>query len=294
MAATAVLVVLLTAGLCSMVAGTLVDGATRLAGAAMGRARDAAKGARLLLSAALRAGQQAVKEAVAPDTPCYEPLGCFSMAAPWWSLSRLVPAPQSPEQVRTRFYLYTRTQPRRYEIQTRPDVTVEKPYYNSNRKTVVITHGYMSGGNERWLENMKTALLHKVDANVIIVDWGNAATKLNYFQVAANGRVVAAEIARVCKYLMTNLSMSPSSFHMIGHSLGAHIMSYVSSYEIKIGRITGLDPAGTLFEGNSSELHLDSSDAAFVDIIHTDARPLIPNLGLGIIKPYGNIVSRFK
>ena len=35
--------------------------------------------------------------------------------------------------------------------------------------------------------------------------------------------------------------------------------------------MTGLDPAGPAFDGNPKEKRLDKSDAAFVDIIHTNA-----------------------
>ena len=38
---------------------------------------------------------------------------------------------------------------------------------------------------------------------------------------------------------------------------------------------TGLDPAGPLFESYSEDVKLDPSDAKFVDVIHTDAVPLI-------------------
>lgn len=42
---------------------------------------------------------------------------------------------------------------------------------------------------------------------------------------------------------------------------------------------SGLDPAEPCFQGLPEEVRLDPSDAMFVDVIHTDSNPMIPNLG---------------
>lgn len=43
--------------------------------------------------------------------------------------------------------------------------------------------------------------------------------------------------------------------------------------------LSGLDPAQPYFQGTPIEVRLDKSDADFVDVIHTDSAPTIPNLG---------------
>lgn len=43
--------------------------------------------------------------------------------------------------------------------------------------------------------------------------------------------------------------------------------------------LLGLDPVEASFQGTPEEVRLDPSDADFVDVIHTDAAPLIPFLG---------------
>lgn len=55
------------------------------------------------------------------------------------------------------------------------------------------------------------------------------------------------------------------------------------SLGVKIGRITGLDPASRLFEGQPNEVRLDASDADFVDVLHTNAG------GFGIATPSGHV-----
>ena len=71
-------------------------------------------------------------------------------------------------------------------------------------------------------------------------------------------------------------------FHIIGHSLGAHIAGYAGEKLIsmsretgKLGRITALDPAQPLFQNTPEFVRLDPGDAEFVDVIHTDAKSIL-------------------
>ena len=70
--------------------------------------------------------------------------------------------------------------------------------------------------------------------------------------------------------------------HIIGHSLGGHIAGYAGEKfsRPKLGHITALDPAGPNFEGMPSTVRLDRGDAALVDAIHTNGKPLY-RLGYG-------------
>uniref|UniRef100_A0A8I3Q8D7 Triacylglycerol lipase n=1 Tax=Canis lupus familiaris TaxID=9615 RepID=A0A8I3Q8D7_CANLF len=90
----------------------------------------------------------------------------------------------------------------------------------------------------------------------------------------------------MCK---ANYSYSPSQVQLIGHSLGAHVAGEAGSRTPGLGRITGLDPVEASFQGTPEEVRLDPTDADFVDVIHTDAAPLIPFLGFGMSQKVGHL-----
>ena len=74
--------------------------------------------------------------------------------------------------------------------------------------------------------------------NVIVVDWGHGAT-LPYDQATANTRVVGAQIAQLIQTIMNVTRAPASSFHIVGHSLGAHVAGYAGERVPHLGRITG-------------------------------------------------------
>ncbi len=96
--------------------------------------------------------------------------------------------------------------------------------------------------------------------NVICLDWGKLSTPnrviqrpfsfLFYGKAVLNVPTVGIQVARFMHFLIkSKVAPSPSSFHLIGHSLGAHVMG-CAGYAIRrmtgmdVGRISGLDPAG--------------------------------------------------
>ncbi|KAH3698226.1 hypothetical protein DPMN_085745 [Dreissena polymorpha] len=135
---------------------------------------------------------------------------------------------------------------------------------------------------------MAQAIIKREDANVFAVDWSKGAHNINYNQAAANTRVVGALIAQFITQLRTTAQAQYGDFHLIGHSLGAHISGYAGERISGIGRITGLDPAGPQFEKKDPKVRLDPTDALFVDAIHTDGDSLI-QLGFGLEQPVGHV-----
>lgn len=51
---------------------------------------------------------------------------------------------------------------KRYYVKTWPHIDMKHSYYNGSKETVFIIHGFMSTGNDTWMEDMKNAYLNNV------------------------------------------------------------------------------------------------------------------------------------
>lgn len=225
---------------------------------------------------------------------CYGDLGCFENGAAFISMGRPINiAPQSPSEINTRFMLYTRQNQANGSLEflnANNFASLKNSYFSSARPTKVVVHGFLQTGFVSWMGEMKDELLKYGNYNVILVDWGDGSG-FPYTQATANTRVVGAEIAKLIKTLQTQMHARPEDFHLIGHSLGAHICGYAGERTPNLSRISGLDPAGPYFENTDPIVRLDPTDAAFVDVMHTDAENLIhlPHFGLGTSQACGHV-----
>ncbi|NXK54293.1 LIPR3 protein, partial [Chauna torquata] len=116
------------------------------------------------------------------------------------------------------------------------------------------------------------------DVNCILTDWRGGSSSL-YTEAVNNVRIVGAELVYLVNLLEKDYGYSPANIHFIGHSLGAHAAGEAGRQKPGIGRITGLDPAGPLFQYTPPMVRLDPSDAKFVDVIHTHAGHLFFDFG---------------
>ncbi|XP_077970899.1 inactive pancreatic lipase-related protein 1-like [Styela clava] len=224
------------------------------------------------------------------DEVCYQPLGCFTNDFPYTSPRRPVPhLPWSPEEIGTEFRLFTRYNQFGYHLLSYSDAqTIVESTFSPFRKTKFIVHGFTSQGAASWVLELKNAILGVDNANVIIVDWSKGADPNKiYGQAATNTRVVGAQIAHLINVIKDNTGALASDFHVIGHSLGAHVAGYAGRELFNLGRITGLDPADPYFQGTPIIVRLDPTDARYVDVIHTDGDPFL-SMGWGMIDPVGH------
>ena len=179
--------------------------------------------------------------------------------------------------------------------------------FNSNKPFKLMTHGFSSkvtGGKTAFVNAWMQAYTQEV--NVILVNWPDLAfigqvedwDNLAYDSAARNSIDVGEYLGQCLGALSSQGGIPGSSFHLAGHSLGAHLIgkagrTFKEVTGQPLARLTGCDPAGPRFIDGPlldaiPELHenrISPESAAFVDIIHTDAslEPaavwIIPRLG---------------
>ncbi|XP_046317447.1 hepatic triacylglycerol lipase isoform X1 [Marmota monax] len=206
--------------------------------------------------------------------------------------SRAVETKKSLQETETRFLLFKDETNKGCQIRLNHPDTLRECGFNSSLPLVVIIHGWsVDGMLESWVWQMAAALKSRTaqPVNVGLADWITLAYH-HYTIAVRNTRIVGQEVAAFLRWLEVTAQFSRSNVHLIGYSLGAHVSGFAGSYiggKHKIGRITGLDAAGPLFEGTSPSDHLSPDDANFVDAIHTFTQEHM-GLSVGIKQPVGH------
>uniref|UniRef100_A0A3B4AKN9 triacylglycerol lipase n=1 Tax=Periophthalmus magnuspinnatus TaxID=409849 RepID=A0A3B4AKN9_9GOBI len=175
-------------------------------------------------------------------------------------------------------------------LQTGKKECLEECGFNATAKSIFIIHGWtMSGMFESWMHKLVSAVMQReTEANVVVVDWISMAQQL-YPDAVNHTRLVGRSIADMLDWLQDETQLPLKNVHLIGYSLGAHVAGYAGTFvQGTIGRITGLDPAGPMFEGADEHKRLSSDDADFVDVLHTYTRGAL-GVSIGIQEPIGDI-----
>lgn len=145
--------------------------------------------------------------------------------------------------------------------------------FDITKQTKIIIHGYKDNAQSSVPLNLAKAYHEKKMFNVLLVDSEEMMNK-NYLLSVHNSRLIGKRLANLLANL-EDFGAFASDFHLLGISLGAHIAGWTGKYfqrykKTKLGRITGLDPAGPCFSSAYPEQRLDKTDAEYVDIIHTN------------------------
>lgn len=220
---------------------------------------------------------------------CFEKIGCIYRNGPMKHLRT------APRNFTSRFFSYTEEDPIEGKEIFADDETSFSTI-DSDRKLVIISHGFGSSIQAESMQRIKNSLLYYgIDriGTVIMVDWKIGAASPDYLKACASTEVAGRQIAYLLERLRIANYTRPENVYLIGYSLGAHVSGFAgkytqSEYGWKIGRITGLDSAAPLFEGYSGT-YLTRTDADFVDAIHTSAGYRFLLGDLGFITPYAHV-----
>lgn len=216
---------------------------------------------------------------------CDTRIGCFNDQMPFSKM----PLPDCPGKINVQFTLFNMKNYRYTGRYMNRDIL--PTFWNKERKTVFLVHGYLQSGSATWIQSLKNAFLNKKfdkkeSWNVVIVDWSGGARKTWYPSAASNVRTVGAEIALVIRNMIQH---RPEHYiYCVGHSLGAHVCGHAGMLT-RVDRITGLDPAGPWFENEDRSIGLNPEAASYVDVIHTHGLAhMTAVFNLGTLKPMGH------
>ncbi|XP_055916671.1 phospholipase A1 VesT1.02-like [Eupeodes corollae] len=188
------------------------------------------------------------------------------------------------KEAKVMFYLYTQESPDEPEEIFIDDIeSLENSNFNSAHETRIIIHGYLNTYKSDVNVVIREAFLSTGEYNVICVDWSDKADRYNYLSATRAVKEIGKRVAKFIEFLRDEGQMESKDLKVIGHSLGAHVAGHAGKWieGEQIHTIIGLDTAFPLFKYKDCDERLCSTDAIYVESIHTNGRLL------GFIQPIG-------
>ncbi|XP_001607221.2 phospholipase A1 [Nasonia vitripennis] len=166
-------------------------------------------------------------------------------------------------------YLYTPGNPKRRLDPNHVSDWLRQDY-EPTKENIILIHGYAGGEDALPMAVLRDAYIRNGSYNVFLVDWGALCAAPCYPAAVSNMRPVARCLANSLTALR-NHGLPIGRTSCVGHSLGAHVCGIMANYLLfRMSRIVALDPARPLIRPGLVN-RLDSGDADFVEVIHTNA-----------------------
>ncbi|GLH00075.1 Vitellogenin-1 [Gryllus bimaculatus] len=174
--------------------------------------------------------------------------------------------------------------------------SLRSSYFDASKPTYFLVHGWLSSELSTTVTNLRDAYLSVGDYNVVAVDWSSWASSSTYWWSKISVPAVGELLGQLA-IMMTREGAKARDMHLVGHSLGAHVVGAAGSILARHDRgaritglyrkdrfqgafstcltamffyVLGLDPALPGFQYYEyAEGRLDETDGEFVQVIHT-------------------------
>ncbi|CAO1342054.1 unnamed protein product [Diamesa hyperborea] len=180
------------------------------------------------------------------------------------------------------FILYTRSNRNGVRIRMNAN-EIRASTYNRAHPTRFLIHGWDNDQTATVNVQGIEAYLRRGNFNVIVVDWGVGAITINYISARNRVNSVGPFVASFIDFMDLNGFINFNILNLVGHSLGGHAVG-IAAKRLTRGvaeAVFSLDPAGPLFSINSPDTRVASTDANYVEVIHTNGGVL------GFLEPLG-------
>ena len=161
--------------------------------------------------------------------------------------------------------------------------------FNNNRNTVFYHYGFSQTENTDNVREVINAYVGANTFNFIFFFYDNLTTN-TVANARAIGDALASAYIRLC-----DAGVPAARLHLVGFSLGAQIQAIASrnvqtrtNRRLVVGRLTGVDPGQIQATLIPLIGRLSSSDAAFVDSIHTEGVGFGDHLSVGHVSYWVN------
>ncbi|BFF89100.1 lipase member H [Drosophila madeirensis] len=149
---------------------------------------------------------------------------------------------------------------------------LKKSNFNPKWPVRVSIHGWSGRSDSCSNAAIKDAYLSRGNYNVIILDWSRQALDISYQRVSKQLPAIAANLAKMLRFLHDNTGVPYEKIYLVGHSAGSHISGLAGKLlqPQLLGAIFALDPAGLTQLSLGPSERLSPTDAMYVESIHTD------------------------
>ncbi|CAH1154048.1 unnamed protein product [Phaedon cochleariae] len=187
-----------------------------------------------------------------------------------------------PQESDIQFYFHVRNGPADgIKVYWNDSEGIRSAGFAKEKHTLFIIHGWRNQYDAKVIEVVSKAALDVQDINVFAVDWSKISFK-TYLEASSAVPEVGSLLGKLMDSLVENNGLDLANTTVAGHSLGAHVAGIACAHvEGECDVIVGMDPAGPLFSYDKTEGRLDTTDAKFVHVIHTNAGLLGFNKAIG-------------